>query len=47
MAKLISREDYALSVGGGSCSSYVAERGVTKTKAISFGATVSGSYADN
>lgn len=30
MAKIIAREDFALSVGGGSCSSYVANRGVTK-----------------
>ena len=30
MAKLIAREDFALSIGGGTCSSYVANRGVTK-----------------
>lgn len=47
MAKLIAREDYALSIGGGSCSSYTANRGVTKSKAESFGATVTGSYSSN
>lgn len=47
MAKLISREDYALKVGHGSCSSYTANRGVTKARAISYGASISGSYSDN
>jgi hypothetical protein len=47
MAKLIAREDYALEVGNGSCSSYTANRGVTKARAVSYGASVSGSYSDN
>ena len=47
MAKLIAREDYALKVGNGSCSSYVANRAVTRARAISYGASVSGSYSDN
>lgn len=47
MADLIAREDYALSIGGGGCSSYAANRGVTKARAISMGASVSGSYSDN
>lgn len=47
MADLIAREDYALSIGGGGCSSYAANRGVTKARANSMGAAVSGSYASN
>lgn len=47
MARIIAREDQALSIGGGSCSSYVANRGVTKARAVSYGATVVGTYSDN
>lgn len=47
MAKLIAREDYALKVGHGSCSSYTANRGVTRARAVSYGASMSGSYSDN
>lgn len=47
MAKLIAREDFALSVGGGSCSSYVANRAVTKRQAIAFGCSLRISYSDN
>lgn len=47
MARLISREDYALKVGAGTCSSYVANRGVTKARATSYGASISGTYSDN
>ena len=36
MANVIAREDKALTVGGGSCSSYTANRMVTKAKAVSF-----------
>ena len=47
MAKLIAREDYALKVGHGSCSSYSASRAVTRARAVSYGASISGSYSDN
>lgn len=47
MARIIAREDYALKVGAGSCSSYTANRGVTKARAVSYGASVSGTYSDN
>lgn len=47
MAKLIAREDFALSVGGGSCSAYQANRGVTKAKAESFGCRIRITYSDN
>ena len=44
---IIAREDEALSIGGGGCSSYVANRCVTRARAISMGNTISTSYADN
>lgn len=47
MARIIAREDQALQIGGGSCSSYVANRAVTKARAVSYGATVVGTYSDN
>lgn len=47
MAKLIAREDHALSVGGGSCSSYSAARAVTKAQAVTFGCTIRISYDNN
>ena len=47
MAKLIAREDFALSVGGGSCNAYQANRGVTKAKAESFGCRIRITYSDN
>lgn len=47
MARIIAREDYALKVGHGSCSSYTANRGVTRARAVSYGASINGSYSDN
>ena len=44
---IIAREDEALSIGGGGCSSYIANRCVTRARAISMGNSVSTSYADN
>ena len=40
MAKIIANEEYAKSVGGGSCSAYESNRAVTKVKAVSFGCTI-------
>lgn len=47
MAEIIAREDEALSIGGGSCSAYVTNRGVTKARAESMGAGARGNYANN
>jgi hypothetical protein len=47
MARIIAREDYALSIGGGSCTSYTANRAVTKTRALSMGAKIRGTYSNN
>jgi hypothetical protein len=44
---IIAREDEALSIGGGGCSSYAANRCVTRARAISMGNAVAGSYSDN
>jgi hypothetical protein len=48
MADLIANEGFALTVGGGSCSSYSATRAVTKSKAVAFGCTIRvNTYVDN
>ena len=47
MTEIIAREDEALAIGEGSCSVYIANRGVTKAQAISMGAGVHGTYTDN
>ena len=47
MARIIAREDEALSVGTRSCSFYEANRGVTKARAISYGVTFKGNYTDD
>ena len=47
MAKIIANEEYAKSVGGGSCSAYESNRAVTKVKAVSFGCTIRIAYDNN
>ena len=48
MASRIAREDEALSIGGGSCSAYTANRAATKAQAVLFGCTIRAntSYTD-
>lgn len=47
MAEIIAREDQAKDIGGGSCSAYIENRAVTKTRAESMGAGVRGTYSNN
>ena len=48
MAEIIATEQQALAIGGGSCSSYVTYRAVTKSQATYFGAsTKNNTYANN